>query len=243
MSLAMPPSTEGPAVTPRPAATALLVRDGPKGLQVFMVVRHHKIDFASGALVFPGGKVDPEDFAFSGDDIDKASRLAAVRETFEECGVLLARRRSGGALAKVAPRASFRELLESEALEPSLDALIPFAHWITPPIMPKRFDTRFYIVAAPEGQTAAHDGGEAVDSVWIEPARALVEADEGSRTLVLVTRLNLELLGRSASAAEAIAAAAARPLVTVEPHPTKTTTGYRLTIPLEAGYGGPDFDV
>jgi 8-oxo-dGTP pyrophosphatase MutT (NUDIX family) len=239
----MQPSTDGPGVTPRPAATVLLVRDGPRGLQVFMVVRHHKIDFASGALVFPGGKVDPEDYALAGDDIDKASRVAAVRETFEECGVLLARRRDGRALANVAPRASFRELLEAESLEPALEALTPFAHWITPPILPKRFDTRFYIVAAPEGQTAAHDGAEAVDSVWIEPAQALVEADEGRRTLVLATRLNLELLGRSASAAEAIAAARARRLVIVEPRPTKTPSGYRLTIPLEAGYGGPDFDV
>jgi 8-oxo-dGTP pyrophosphatase MutT (NUDIX family) len=239
----MQPTTDGAVVTPRPAATVLLVRDGPQGLQVFMVVRHHKIDFASGALVFPGGKVDPEDFALAGDDIDAASRLAAVRETFEECGVLLTRPRGGGALPKIAPRANFRELLQAESLEPALDTLTPFAHWITPPIMPKRFDTRFYIVAAPDGQTAAHDGGEAVDSVWIEPARALIEADGGRRTLVLATRLNLELLGRSATAAQAIAAASARRLVIVEPRPAKTPTGYRLTIPLEAGYGGPDFDV
>jgi 8-oxo-dGTP pyrophosphatase MutT (NUDIX family) len=221
----------------------LLVRDGPDGLQVFMMVRHHKIDFASGALVFPGGKLDPEDYALAPGDIDRASRVAAVRETFEECGVLLARPRGGGALASVARPAGFRETLEAENLEPALEALTPFAHWITPPILPKRFDTRFYIVAAPEGQTAAHDGGEAVDSVWIEPAKALAEAAEGRRTLVLATRLNLELLGQSASAEAAIAAAAARPLVTVEPLPTKTATGYRMTIPLEAGYGGPDFDV
>src|SRR5271155_222890 len=95
----MQPTASSEAVTARPAATVLLVRDGPDGLQVFMVVRHHKIDFASGALVFPGGKVDPEDYALAGDDAEKASRVAAVRETFEECGVLLARPRGGGALA------------------------------------------------------------------------------------------------------------------------------------------------
>jgi len=99
------------------------------------------------------------------------------------------------------------------------------------------------LAPAPPGLPAPHDGGEAVDSVWIEPARALAEAAEGRRTLVLATRLNLELLGQCASAAEAIAAAAARRIVTVEPRATKTETGYRLTIPLEAGYGGPDFDV
>lgn len=235
----MQPASDGRIVAARPAATVLLVRDGPEGLQVFMVVRHHKIDFASGALVFPGGKVEDEDLAFVGGDIDKASRLAAIRETFEECGVLLATPKN----AAVSAKSSFGEILATHDWEAALGRLTPFAHWITPPILPKRFDTRFYIVPAPADQTAAHDGGEAVDSVWIEPARALAEAAEGRRTLVLATRLNLELLGRSANAAEAIAAAAARRVVTVEPKAAKTENGYRLSIPLEAGYGGPDFDV
>ena len=243
MSLAMQPMSGGEAVAARPAATVLLVRDGPEGLQVFMVVRHHKIDFASGALVFPGGKVEDEDISLAGGDTELASRLAAIRETFEECGVMLASPSAGGASTAAAQGASFRELLDARDWRTALAALTPFAHWITPPILPKRFDTRFYIVAAPPDQAAAHDGGEAVDSVWIEPARALAEAAEGRRTLVLATRLNLELLGQSASAAEAIAAASARRIVTVEPRATKTETGYRLTIPLEAGYGGPDFDV
>jgi 8-oxo-dGTP pyrophosphatase MutT (NUDIX family) len=243
LSLAMKPTTGGERVAARPAATVLLVRDGPNGLQVFMVVRHHKIDFASGALVFPGGKVEDEDISLAGGDAELASRLAAIRETFEECGVLLAPPKAGGGSTATALGASFREVLESRDWRSALDALTPFAHWITPPILPKRFDTRFYIVAAPPDQAAAHDGGEAVDSVWIEPARALSEGAEGRRTLVLATRLNLELLGKSASAAEAIAAAAARRIVVVEPRATKTETGYRLNIPLEAGYGGPDFDV
>ena len=243
MSLAMRPSSDGEIVAPRPAATVLLVRDGAEGLQVFMVVRHHKIDFASGALVFPGGKVEPEDHALAGGDAETAFRVAAIRETYEECGVLLARARDGGERVLSADPRPFRERLEAEKLEPALDALTPFAHWITPPILAKRFDTRFYIVAAPADQTAAHDGSEAVDSVWIEPARAIREGAEGRRTLVLATRLNLELLGQSATAAEAIAASRARRIVTVEPQPLKTETGYRLTIPLEAGYGGPHFDV
>jgi len=239
LSLAMQPSSDGEIVAARPAATVLLVRDGPEGLQVFMVVRHHKIDFASGALVFPGGKVEPEDVALAGGDVERAARVAAIRETYEECGVMLAR----GTLALAADPRPFRERLEAEKLEPALDALTPFAHWITPPILAKRFDTRFYIVAAPADQTAAHDGSEAVDSVWIEPARAIREGAEGRRTLVLATRLNLELLGQSATAAEAISAARARRIVTIEPQPLKTETGYRLTIPIEAGYGGPHFDV
>jgi 8-oxo-dGTP pyrophosphatase MutT (NUDIX family) len=243
LSLAMQPTSSSDVVTARPAATVLLVRDGPDGLQVFMVVRHHKIDFASGALVFPGGKVEDDDISLAGGDTELASRVAAIRETFEECGVMLAPPRAADAPTPAAPGAGFRELLDARDWRSALEALTPFAHWITPPILPKRFDTRFYIVAAPPDQAAAHDGGEAVDSVWIEPARALAEAAEGRRTLVLATRLNLELLGQSASAAEAIAAAAARRIVTVEPQANKTESGYRLTIPLEAGYGGPDFDV
>src|SRR5271154_5008365 len=99
----MQPTSGGEVVTARPAATVLLVRDGPRGLQVFMVVRHHKIDFASGALVFPGGKVEDDDHLLAGGDIELASRVAAIRETFEECGVLLARPRGGGALVAATP--------------------------------------------------------------------------------------------------------------------------------------------
>jgi 8-oxo-dGTP pyrophosphatase MutT (NUDIX family) len=241
MSLAMKPSTDGKIVPTRLAATVLLVRDGPEGLQVFMVARHRQIEFASGALVFPGGKVDPEDHALAGEGDDRVSRVAAIRETYEECGVMLARPRGGGALS--ASTAPFHERLKGEDLELSLDALIPFAHWITPPILPKRFDTRFYIVAAPADQSAAHDGGEAVDSVWIEPRRALEEAAKGRYALVLPTRLNLELLGQSATAAEALAASAERRVLPIEPIAEKTETGYRMHIPVEAGYGAAYFDV
>src|ERR1700689_2750417 len=126
----MQPTSSSDVVTARPAATVLLVRDGPDGLQVFMVVRHHKIDFASGALVFPGGKVEDEDVSLAGGDTELASRLAAIRETFEECGVMLASPSAGGASTVAAPGASFRELLEAREWRTALDALTPFAHWI-----------------------------------------------------------------------------------------------------------------
>jgi 8-oxo-dGTP pyrophosphatase MutT (NUDIX family) len=249
------------AVAVRPAATVLLVRDGASGLEVFMVVRHHKIDFASGALVFPGGSVDPGDHAIAADPVacgaatamderDRLSRVAALRETFEECGVLIARRR--GSDEGLGPRVaeldgkllgrSFSELIAAENLELALDALIPFAHWITPPILPKRFDTRFYIAAAPRDQIAIHDGSESVDSVWISPARALEAADAGTYTLVFATRLNLQMLGESADVASALAAARARQIVTVEPVAAKTETGYTMRIPIQAGYGGEVFE-
>jgi 8-oxo-dGTP pyrophosphatase MutT (NUDIX family) len=238
MALAMKPSEGGEIVPPRLAATVLLVRDGASGLEVFMVVRHHQIEFASGALVFPGGKVDPEDRALAGDDDDRAARLAAIRETYEECGVLLTKPASASASSE-----TFYDRLKSEKLEPALDALTLFAHWITPTILPKRFDTRFYIAEAPAEQTAVHDGGEAVDSVWIAAAEALAEGAAGRRTLLLPTRLNLELLAKSATAAEAIASARSRRIAPIEPRATKTATGYRLSIPADAGYGSAAFDV
>ncbi|HEY1941098.1 MAG TPA: NUDIX hydrolase [Roseiarcus sp.] len=247
----------GETVVARPAATVLLVRDGASGLEVFMVVRHHKIDFASGALVFPGGSVDPEDYAIAADParcaaevgIDergRALRVAAIRETFEECGVLLARARGASELidgerceaicAQVKGR-SFAELIAAEDLSLALDALTPFAHWITPPILPKRFDTHFYIAAAPRDQIARHDGEESVDSTWINPLRALAEADAGTFTMVLATRLNVQMLAESADVGAALAAARARRIVTVEPKAVKSETGFTLTIPREAGYG------
>jgi 8-oxo-dGTP pyrophosphatase MutT (NUDIX family) len=248
----------------RPAATVLLVRDGMTGLEVFMVVRHHKIDFASGALVFPGGSVDSGDYAIAADptlcgpatgldERNRASRVAAVRETFEECGVLLARPRGSrprGSKERLPPRIGaksqgrpFGEFIVAENLELALDALTPFAHWITPPILPKRFDTHFYIVAAPSDQIAIHDGLESVDSVWINPARALAEADAGKYTLVFATRLNLQMLAQSPDAASAMAAARVRRIVTVEPVAVKTERGYTMRIPIEAGYGAGVFEV
>ncbi len=239
----------------RPAATVLLVRDGASGLEVFMVVRHHKIDFASGALVFPGGSVDPGDYAIAADparcaaeadERSRALRVAAIRETFEECGVLLARPRGEPGLigaercAEISAQAkgrSFAELIAVEDLSLALDALTPFAHWITPPILPKRFDTHFYIAAAPRDQIARHDGEESVDSAWINPLRALQEADAGAYTMVLPTRLNVQMLSESRDVASALAAARARRIVTVEPKAVKSEAGFTLTIPGEAGYG------
>jgi len=245
---------------PRLAATVLLVRDGATGLEVFMVKRHHAIDFASGALVFPGGKVDPEDHEIAADptvrgsselEADGASRVAALRETFEECGVLLARPRGRPSLdgarcatiRAMSERRSFGRMLAEEVLELAFNALTPFAHWITPSFMPKRFDTRFYIATAPEDQIALHDGAESVDSLWVNPIQALADANTGKHTLVLATQLNLALLGRSASAAAAIAAARDRKIISVEPAWTRTDIGYSLEIPTEAGYGGGPFAV
>lgn len=251
--------TKPPAV-PVPAATLLLIRDGLDGLEVFMVERHHQIDFATGALVFPGGKIDEGDSAVglrarcenAGglDDNELALRVGGIREAFEECGVLLAHDAGGAGLVPakrllelehyrkklVDGEIKMLEFLTTEDLVLLPETLVPFAHWITPPMEPKRFDTHFYVIEAPGDHIALHDGHESVDSVWIKPAKALEEADAGRRTVIFPTRLNVQKLGHSKTVSEALAAARASKIVTVEPKIIKTDKGPCIQIPEEAGY-------
>jgi 8-oxo-dGTP pyrophosphatase MutT (NUDIX family) len=260
------PAASMPQPTPQPpvpAATVLLVRDAAVGLEVFMVERHHEVDFATGALVFPGGKLDPGDrdpralarCARPPDPVDAAAlalRVTAIRETFEEAGVLLARPRGSDALVAaerareigsrhrarlLADELGIADIAEGEDLELATKLLVPFAHWITPEFMPKRFDTHFYLVQAPPGQTAVHDGGESVDSAWITPSLALAEAEAGRRTLIFPTLLNLRKLGRSTNVAAALERARRDPLVTVLPRVERREGGAVVRIPPEAGYG------
>lgn len=243
---------------PVPAATILMLRDGPSGLEAFMVVRHHQIDFASGALVFPGGKVDEGDFnvrAFCHgvdnlDDTTVALMAGALREAFEECGILLARPKgsdeliSGERLEQLSHyrdrlhqgELSLVSFLENESLILACDQLQHFAHWITPDMMPKRFDTHFYLAAAPEDHLALHDGHESVDSVWISPSDAIKGAKDKTYTIIFPTLMNIEMLGESTTVDEAIKMAAERTIVTVLPVVEKREDGNYLCIPEEAGY-------
>ncbi len=254
--------SEKPVAPALPSATILLVRDGSAGLEVFMVERHHRIDFATGALVFPGGKVDPGDSApeaaarcsgAAGLDADALTvRVAAIRETFEEAGVLLARPRGASGLVDATRLAGIEErhrraleadeepigqVAEAEDLELACDLLVPFAHWITPTFMPKRFDTWFFLVAAPPDHVALHDGRESVDSVWTTPGAALAAAERGERTIIFPTLMNLKKLARSERVEDALAAARAEPVVTVFPRMARTEAGTVMRIPAEAGYG------
>ncbi|MFZ5781437.1 MAG: NUDIX hydrolase [Pseudomonadota bacterium] len=251
---------------PRPATTVLLLRPSVPGepeapLEVFMVVRHHAIDSFSGALVFPGGKLEEAD----GDprlrtrcggadgikDEELKFRVAGVREAFEECGILLARKRGERNViaaadlkgieerwrAKLAKdEASIVDLVEAEDLEIATDLMVPYAHWITPTFVPKRFDTWFFLAEAPEDQIALHDGSESVDSVWIGAQQAIDEAAAGKRTLVHATLKNLELLAEGGTVAGAIAAAGARRIVTVQPWVEVRDGKKFLHIPPDAGY-------
>src|SRR6201994_904921 len=221
----------------KPAATILLLRDNPV-FEVLMVKRHHQIDFASGALVFPGGKSHAGDHdrnwgdhtvgweAYDGDQ--RALRIAAIREVFEEAGILLARRRDGQPMSGEACPMAVRQAVDAgttrfidvvSGLDAylDLDALTVFARWITPPLTPKRFDTWFYVVRAPADQLAACDGRETVDAEWIAPAEALRLGEAGERKVIFPTRMNLKLLAEARDAADAVARANARELVTVQP--------------------------
>lgn len=245
-----------------PSSTLLMLRDGSSGPEVFMVKRNHAIDFASGAIVFPGGKLSPGDSdpvlmgrharpgAF--DPALTAFAFGAVREAFEESGLLLARAKGDGALLP-AERATaladwreplnrgdrtLRDLAEAEGIDYALDLLVPFAHWLTPPMMPKRFDTWFFAVRAPAGQIGAHDGSESVESEWIRPQAALDDWESGRRTIVFPTRMQLLKLARATDVDAALAAARAERIVDVMPVLDKTRFAEpHLCIPAEAGYG------
>jgi 8-oxo-dGTP pyrophosphatase MutT (NUDIX family) len=159
-----------------------------------------------------------------------------VRETYEECGILLARRNRAGALLS---RADVRPgmTLTDGTIELAADLLVPFAHWITPASRPKRFDTWFFLAPSPADQIAAHDGHEATDAVWLRPADVLAKADAETVKLVFATRMNLAKLGRSRTVADAIAAAARSSIVTVTPEVVQTADGPAFQIPEAADYG------
>jgi hypothetical protein len=125
----------------------------------------------------------------------------------------------------------------------ALDELVPYAHWITPEGMPKRFDTWFFLAAAPPEQLGAHDGRESTDSIWVSPSEALEGGESGRFKLPFPTTRNLIRLGKQASVKAALEDSRGRSIVTVMPIMTKTATGRQLRIPLEAGYDGEVFEV
>jgi len=247
-----------PIATPVPSATILIVRDALDGLEVFMVKRHHQIDFVAGALVFPGGKATKSDFdpaltefcdGAGGWNAEMcALGAAAIREAFEESGILFARE-AGCPVYITAERLAgldhYRQPLEKgeialidilrkERLHIALDALAHFAHWITPENMPKRFDTHFFVAAAPHGHAGSHDGRESVDSIWITPDNAI--SDRKKWNVIFPTKLNLMKLAASKTVTRAIETAAATQPLTVLPWVEQGEKGPVLRIREDAGY-------
>jgi 8-oxo-dGTP pyrophosphatase MutT (NUDIX family) len=233
------------AVSPIPASTVLLLRDGADGLEVLMIIRHSASGFAAGALAFPGGKLDPADTALAPAalaDPPDAYRVAAIRETYEEAGLLLARRRGearvlGHDEVAALPKIAFAALVAEAGLDLAADLLVPYAHWITPVDSPKRFDTHFFLAPVPAEQRPTADERETHGLSWMRPEAALAEADAGRATLVFATRMNLVRLAASASVASALDAARAAPVVTVCPENLKRPEGTFFRIPEAAGYG------
>lgn len=201
------------AVVPMPSATVTLVRDAPQGMEVLMMKRNLKSGFVPGMYVFPGGGLDETDLAFKSnglcnclDDSSASSALgmscdglaywvAAIREAFEESGLLLARNGSGNVITLTdqgvverfaghrrqlnAGTVSFPALLQTENLQIAADQLVYFAHWITPVGLPRRYDTRFFMAEAPAGQEPTQDEQETIEAVWMRPAAALSNHKRG----------------------------------------------------------------
>lgn len=234
------------ATPPRPAATVVLLRDAPAGLEVFLMKRHGLSDVLGGAYVFPGGKVDAADAgldlaahadqpvsalhaALGEADTSEASAgalyVAALREAFEECGVLFAQ---GGASAAPAAQAAallreghgFNAVLAQMALRLQTRAILPWSRWITPvrpSVMNKRFDTRFFVAAVPDGQVASHDDFETTDSIWLSPREALLQYWAGQIELAPPQIMSLAHLARHGAVAGVLAAARARRPPVIQP--------------------------
>jgi len=234
----------------------ILVRDGAEGRpEVFMVRRHPRSRFAADAFVFPGGTLREDDTVRGGlppcsgltaenahrrltergsnPPSDAAESLqhytAAVRELFEEAGILLARRIGHAAgplddatcqqLARLRPEVQQGRSLTQAALNLELglmpEQLVYFSHWITPEPSPRRYDTRFFVVKDCPEQTASHCGIETVDGIWIAPAELLRRSRAGALTLVSVTAEHLRVLAVYPTVAALLAFARAKPIRTV----------------------------
>ena len=238
------------------AATLVLLRETSAGVELFMAERAKSMGFAGGMMVFPGGKVDEADIALAQDGelapgfaaldpVDGAARIAAIRETFEEAGVLLTvgggpvseERRDHWRARMVEHEESFADFLRSTGHRLDVDALVPFAHWCPPlGLEKKRFDTRFYLARMPEAETALHDGNESTRSHWITAAEALARADAGENSIIFPTRRNLERLALHDSIDALIASARATPVVLVQPQVEQRDGVPYLCIPENAGY-------
>ena len=229
------------AVPLRPASTVMLLRDSEHDMEVFMMQRTTTAAFASGMYVFPGGRVDDVDGASELDDLcegltdAEASDLlrvpsgglaywvAAIRESFEEAGVLLARDEHGDFVRLNDPDSqqrfaaarhavhdgalSLAEFCRQEGLRLAVDTISYVSHWVTPVGEKRRFDTRFFVAVAPPAQDPLHDDKETIASLWVTPTDALGRAERGELAMIPPTVANLQFLAPHHSTSAAVAAA------------------------------------
>ena len=255
-------------VEPKHAATVVLLRDGASGLEAYLLRRTRSMAFAAGMYVFPGGRVDPRDEALSDDawagppptawaqlltadeSLTKALVCAAVRETFEESGVLLAGASADDVVADttgeewerdrqalVDRSLSFAALLDRRGLMLRADLLRPWAHWITPEFEPRRYDTRFFVASLPPGQRPRDVGGEADRVAWVRPADALGAAERGDMGMLPPTAFTLSEISTYDDVAAVLAAGTARDVRPVLPKLVITDDDEaRLLLPHDEDY-------
>jgi glyoxylase-like metal-dependent hydrolase (beta-lactamase superfamily II)/8-oxo-dGTP pyrophosphatase MutT (NUDIX family) len=251
------------AVEPHPAATVVLLRPGSGGLETLLTHRPSTMAFAADAHVFPGGRVDPGDadpslaarsvvspaaaaIALGGDlapEVALAAHLAAIRELFEEAGVLLGETASppadlaAGRSALLRGEMTLAELAAALDLRLRTDLLVPLSRWVTPPGYPRRFDARFFAAALPDGVTPTFEGGEVVAHAWMRPGDALAAMADGRLTLWLPTSTTLQQLEHARSIDEIgtrLAPGPLGPIVVDEPLPDVT----RIVMPAGGGVAG-----
>ncbi|MGE0097431.1 MAG: NUDIX hydrolase [Hydrogenophaga sp.] len=242
--------------TLRAASTLILLRDSEEGPQVLMLKRHGLSDVLAGAFVFPGGKLDASDaelkdtthldespqalhLRLGENDIDAATAVglyvAALRETFEESGLLLAEdlaaERAEEALARQASGMPFNALLAEMRLRLRVGALAPWSRWVTPPDSPnKRFDTRFFVARAPDG-LARHDERETTEARWVKPRPALQSYWDGELTLAPPQIMTLAHLARHTTVDSVLSEARGRLPVLIQPHVIRDPEGRTMCYP------------
>lgn len=238
-------------VEPHPAATVILMRDGADGLEVLLLKRHRSAGFVPGAYVFPGGRTDAADAdarllerarRSAGDVVPHHFRFAAVREAFEETGILLARDETGALVSGVeeemaALRArlmddeiTLLDVLEACNAYVQLSDLAYCAHWITPLPEPRRYDTRFFAAHVPADRIVHADAREMTDAVWLTPAAALARFAKGTLPMVFPTVKTLEELREFKRCDQALAALRARDVQPVMPSLVRTAEGVGIII-------------
>ena len=259
----------------RDAATVILLRDHAGGpYELFLMRRHRDQAFMGGAYVFPGGRLDDADAdpvlaacigglgaadarrLLQEKDLPEAIALglfvAAIRETFEEAGVLLARDARGSVVDLSAPETAARfaayrlelhegritlsELARREGLLFASDLLLPYSHWITPEIEPRRFDTRFFLARLPEGQFPVHDRMELTESRWLTPAFALAEHAAGRIVLMPPTLKTIEELLSFSNTGQIFDAARLQRIRAILPEAFRTADSFGVRLPNDSEY-------